>query len=153
MTNEEIIYQITKAVYNRLGPTADRRLVEGLVTDIFSVIRPSLIAAEQRSQPQYVGATPRAGGSAERLVISVFGVDRPGIVAAISAILSQAQCNIIDINQTVVQDKFAMVMIVDSSRMQWDINQLKERFKEEGQRLGVRVYAQREDLFNAMHRV
>jgi ACT domain-containing protein len=87
------------------------------------------------------------------LVISVFGVDRPGIVAAVARILAEAECNIIDINQTVVQGKFAMVLIADAARSRYSVQQLKERFRREGEALGVRIYAQREDIFNAMHRV
>ena len=50
------------------------------------------------------------------MVISVFGLDHPGIVAGVSQILAEASCSIIDINQTVVQGKFAMVIIADTSR-------------------------------------
>jgi ACT domain-containing protein len=92
-------------------------------------------------------------GSSERMVISVFGLDHPGIVAGVSQILAEASCSIIDINQTVVQGKFAMVIIADTSRARESTAELKERLRNEGQKLGVRIYAQREDLFNAMHRI
>jgi ACT domain-containing protein len=83
----------------------------------------------------------------------VFGVDHPGIVAGVSQILADAGCSIVDINQTVVQGKFAMVIIANTSRSQSSATELKERFRAEGEKLGVRIYAQREDLFNAMHRI
>ena len=92
-------------------------------------------------------------GSSTRLIISVFGVDHPGIVAGVADILADAQCSIIDINQTVVQKKFAMVIIADAARSQTSITELKDRLRHEGEQLGVHIYAQREDLFNAMHRV
>src|SRR4029453_9788057 len=92
-------------------------------------------------------------GSADRLIISVFGVDHPGIVAGVSQILADASCSIIDINQTVVQGKFAMVIIADTTRARESTADLEERLRREGESLGVRIYAQREDLFNAMHRV
>ena len=94
-----------------------------------------------------------AEGRADRLIVSVFGTDHPGIVAAVSQILAEAGCSIIDINQTVVQGKFAMVIVADISRASETAAALKERFRREGERLGVRIYAQREDLFNAMHRI
>jgi predicted amino acid-binding ACT domain protein len=53
----------------------------------------------------------------------------------------------------VVQGKFAMVIIADTSRARESTAELKERLRLEGQKLGVRIYAQREDLFNAMHRI
>ena len=70
-----------------------------------------------------------------------------------SQILAEARCSIIDINQTVVQSKFAMVIVADISRAGESVAALKDRFRAEGERLGVHIYAQREDLFNAMHRI
>ncbi|MEW6734591.1 MAG: ACT domain-containing protein [Acidobacteriota bacterium] len=89
----------------------------------------------------------------QRFIVSVFGLDGPGIVAAVATLLGDNNCNIIDINQTVVQGKFAMIMIVDASRAAHDVNQLREQSRALGERLGVRVYIQREDIFHAMHRV
>ena len=91
--------------------------------------------------------------SSDRMVISVFGVDHPGIVAGVSQILAAAECSITDINQTVVQEKFAMIIIANIARARESATELKDRLRREGEALGVRIYAQREDLFNAMHRV
>jgi ACT domain-containing protein len=148
MANEDLIYRITRAVYERLGPGADEQMVEQLVTDIYREVRQSEV-----SQSNSAPAAAASSGSAERMIISVFGMDHPGIVAGVSQILAEASCSIIDINQTVVQGKFAMVIITDTSRARESTAELKERLRREGDQLGVRIYAQREDLFNAMHRV
>jgi ACT domain-containing protein len=147
MANEELIYRITRAVYGRLGAGADERTVEALVMDVYRAIEPALAGGE--------GTAPKGGaeGRADRLIVSVFGTDHPGIVAAVSQILAEAQCSIVDIDQTVVQGKFAMVIIGDTSRARESAAALKERLRQEGERLGVHIYAQREDLFNAMHRI
>jgi ACT domain-containing protein len=145
MANEELIYRITRAVYGRLGADADERTVEALVMDVYRAIEPAL--GEGGAQDG------RAEGRADRLIVSVFGTDHPGIVAAVSQILAEARCSIIDINQTVVQGKFAMVIVADISRAGESVTALKDRFRGEGERLGVHIYAQREDLFNAMHRI
>jgi ACT domain-containing protein len=152
MANEELIYRITRAVYGRLGAGADERTVEGLVTDVYRAIEP-VVASGGGDGVNPRERAAREEGSAERLIVSVFGVDHPGIVAAVSQILAEAGCSIIDINQTVVQGKFAMVIVADISRARESAAALKDRFREEGERLGVRIYAQREDLFNAMHRI
>jgi ACT domain-containing protein len=158
MANEELIYRITRAVYDRLGATTDESTVEQLVMDVYRTVEPAL---------RNGGATPAPGaarlsttgdsagdqGSSTRIIISVFGVDHPGIVAGVAEILSEAQCSIIDINQTVVQRKFAMVIIADAARSQTSITEVKDRLRDEGAKLGVHIYAQREDLFNAMHRI
>jgi ACT domain-containing protein len=160
MANEELIYRITRAVYGRLGAGADEAAVEGLVTDIYRAIEPVVEtvddgAAENGQAGVWSerGSTRSEFDSQSRLIVSVFGVDHPGIVAGVSQVLAEAECSIIDINQTVVQGKFAMIIIADISRARESATALKDRFRKAGERLGVRIYAQREDLFNAMHRI
>ena len=145
MANEDLIYRITRAVYDRLGSTVDDTTVEQLVTDIYKQVEPKTTNGAARLDVKE--------GSSARMVISVFGLDHPGIVAGVSQILAAASCSIIDINQTVVQGKFAMVIIVDTTRARESTAELKDRLRSEGEKLGVRIYAQREDLFNAMHRI
>ena len=157
MANEELIYRITRAIYERLGTSADEATVEQLVTDIYQTVEPSLsrnggAAPTSLSVGSSFGETSPEG-SADRLIVSVFGIDHPGIVAGVSQILAEADCSIVDINQTVVQGKFAMVIIANTARSQSSATELKERFRSEGGKLGVHIYAQREDLFNAMHRI
>ncbi|HKR10607.1 MAG TPA: ACT domain-containing protein [Pyrinomonadaceae bacterium] len=142
MANEDLIYRITRAVYERLGAGANEQMVEQLVTDIYREV-------DTANQP----LQSAEGSSSLRMIISVFGLDHPGIVAGVAQILAEASCSIVDINQTVVQGKFAMVIIADTTRARESTTELKERLRREGERLGVRIYAQREDLFNAMHRV
>ena len=158
MANEELIYRITRAVYGRLATGTDEQTVEQLVTDIYREIEPNLRAngAPSLSFPdpsRSFASESRGEGSADRMIISVFGLDHPGIVAGVSQILAAADCSIVDINQTVVQGKFAMVIIADTTRARESATELKERLRREGEQLGVRIYAQREDLFNAMHRI
>jgi ACT domain-containing protein len=157
--NEDLIYRLTQAVYGRLGPAADDQTVEQLVTDVYRQVEPFL-PANGSSDPSIqffpsssAAASQTGEGSAERMIISVFGVDHPGIVAGVAQILAEAACSIVDINQTVVQGKFAMVIIANSARARQSAAELKERLRSEGEKLGVRIYAQREDLFNAMHRI
>lgn len=158
MANEDLIYRITRAVYERLGAGADEQTVEQLVTEIYREVEPFLATnGSGYSRPASLSTTSELSatseGSSQRMVISVFGVDHPGIVAGVSQILAEAECSIVDINQTVVQGKFAMVIIADASRSRQSTAELKEKMRREGEELGVRIYAQREDLFNAMHRV
>ena len=147
MANEDLIYRITRAVYDRIGSTVDDTTVEQLVTDIYKQVEPKTNVNNGEAR---VDST---SGSSARMVISVFGLDHPGIVAGVSQILAEASCSIIDINQTVVQGKFAMVIIADTTRARESTAELKDRLRSEGEKLGVRIYAQREDLFNAMHRI
>lgn len=158
MANEDLIYRLTRAVYSRLGSGADEQTVEQLVTEVYREVEPFLSANGSSYPPSQSFSTSGTSaqaqeGSADRMIISVFGVDHPGIVAGVSQILAEASCSIVDINQTVVQGKFAMVIIANTERARESAAELKERLRSEGEQLGVRIYAQREDLFNAMHRV
>jgi len=159
MTNEDLIYRLTRAVYSRLGAGADEQTVEQLVTEVYREIEPflglngSADSSLQSFHPRGAGASPSGEGASDRMIISVFGVDHPGIVAGVAKILAEAACSIVDINQTVVQGKFAMVIIANMARAHDSAAELKERLRREGEKLGVRIYAQREDLFNAMHRI
>jgi ACT domain-containing protein len=156
MANEELIYRITRAIYERLGPAADESAVEQLVTDIYQTVEPALAkngAGSTSISNSGLGETTAPEGSSDRLVISVFGMDHPGIVAGAAQILAEAGCSIVDINQTVVQGKFAMVIIANTLRSQLSVTELKDCLRSEGEKLGVHIYAQREDLFNAMHRI
>ena len=157
MANEDLIYRITRAVYDRLGSTTDEATVEQLVTDIYKEVQDTPKPSTGYFSPSALETAPSPAspseGSSNRMVISVFGLDHPGIVAGVAQILAEANCSIIDINQTVVQGKFAMVIIADTTRARESAAELKERLRREGEQLGVRIYAQREDLFNAMHRI
>lgn len=157
MANEDLIYRITRVIYDRLGALADEHTIEQLVTEVYREVQNTnnLRAAESSTAQSLVKAPTRDSreGSPARMIISVFGMDHPGIVAGVSQILAEAGCSIVDINQTVVQGKFAMVIIADTSRARDSAAELKERLRREGEKLGVRIYAQREDLFNAMHRI
>src|ERR1043165_1238633 len=159
MANEDLIYRLTSAVYNRLGGAADEQTVEQLVTELYRTVEPFLGSngSSYSSSQSFSSSAPVAAeqrqGAAERMIISVFGVDHPGIVAGVSQILAAADCSIVDINQTVVQGKFAMVIIADTTGARESTAELKDRLRLEGEKLGVRIYAQREDLFNAMHRI
>ena len=157
MANEDLIYRLTKAVYGRLGPGADEQTVEQLVTEVYREIEPSLrtngssYSSLSSSSFSSAAASQSAEGSADRMIISVFGLDHPGIVAGVAKILAEAGCSIVDINQTVVQGKFAMIVIANTSRAVESATELKDRLRREGEQLGGDLRAT-EDLFNAMHR-
>jgi ACT domain-containing protein len=156
MPNEDLIYRLTKAVYARLGAAADEQTIEQLVTEVYREVEPFLGTNGNSYSSPYPGSSPpsqSSQGSSDRMIISVFGVDHPGIVAGVSQILAEAGCSIVDINQTVVQGKFAMVIIANTTRARESATELIARMRREGEKLGVRIYAQREDLFNAMHRI
>ncbi|HOJ77484.1 MAG TPA: ACT domain-containing protein [Bacillota bacterium] len=89
----------------------------------------------------------------EHVVITVMGQDRVGIVANVSKVLADCQANIIDISQTILQDIFAMILMVDISEANKDLIELQELLAQTGKDLGVNIVVQHEDIFRYMHRI
>ncbi len=88
-----------------------------------------------------------------RVVISVIGPDRVGIIAAVSAVLAEKGVNILDISQTIMQEFFVMVLVGDMATATVDLVTLKDLLSEKGEELKVRIDTQHEDIFNFMHRI
>ncbi len=88
-----------------------------------------------------------------KAVITVLGSDRIGIIAAVTAILAEAGVNILDISQTIMQELFTMVMMVDLAHMGMDLETLQEKLVAKGEELGVQIRVQRDDIFRSMHRI
>ncbi len=88
-----------------------------------------------------------------RAVITVIGKDRKGIIAGVSTELANAGINILDISQTILQEYFVMIMLVDMTGVTEGFQGVKKKLDEKGKELGVEVRIHLEDIFNAMHRV
>jgi ACT domain-containing protein len=88
-----------------------------------------------------------------RAIITVIGTDRVGIIAGVSAILADANVNILDITQTIMQGFFTMIMVVDVSKSAVSFEQLAGKLESKGNELGIQIKIQREDIFNSMHRI
>lgn len=88
-----------------------------------------------------------------RVVVTVIGRDRVGIIAGVSAVLADAGVNIVDISQTLMQDLFTMIMMVDIAGASIGFDELQRRLAAKGEELGMRIQAQREDVFSYMHRI
>ena len=88
-----------------------------------------------------------------RAVITVIGHDMVGIIAHTSAVLARSNVNILDINQSVYDDIFAMVMFVDITDSSVPFAELQMQLAEEGERLGLAIHAMHEDIFRAMHEI
>ena len=88
-----------------------------------------------------------------RAVVTVTGKDKRGIIAKVSAFLSEKGANIEDISQTILGEYFAMIMIVDISTIKEELSVLANECNELGKQIGMSVYMQHEDIFNAMHNV
>ena len=89
----------------------------------------------------------------KKTVITVVGKDTVGIIAKVCTYLANNNINILDISQTIVQDFFNMMMIVDANSSDKKIGTIQEDLKSLGEEIGVIIRCQQEDIFNQMHRV
>lgn len=88
-----------------------------------------------------------------RAIITVVGRDAVGIIAGVSGLLSEHDINILDITQSVLQDLFAMVMLVDISKSTLPFSEISAKIREKGETMGVKIHMMHEDIFTSMHRI
>ncbi len=86
-------------------------------------------------------------------IISVVGADQVGIIARVSAILSEKKVNIIDISQTILSGNFVMMMMVDFEGALIGIDELRKELDVLGSEMNVGIHVMHEKVFNAMHRI
>lgn len=91
--------------------------------------------------------------SSNRIVITVLGKNRPGIVAGVTNVLSDANVDIRDITQSIIEDIFTMTLLADVSAATLGFTELQEALAVEGERLGVTCEVVREDVFQFMYRL
>ena len=88
-----------------------------------------------------------------RAVITVLGKDMVGILAKVSAKCAEVDVNVIEVTQSILQDLFAMIMMVDISKSKIPFDELVDSLKKIGDDMGLKVHVMHEDIFNSMHRI
>ena len=88
-----------------------------------------------------------------KAVVTVVGKDRVGIIAAVCTDLAAFNVNVLDISQTVMQGYFTMMMVVDVANSTYPVAELAQKLEEKGKEMGLSIRLQREEIFQAMHRI
>ena len=88
-----------------------------------------------------------------KAIVTVVGKDQVGLIAAVCVKLAEYNVNVLDINQTVMQGYFTMMMAVDVSACKVPLAELVEIMEVLGKEMGLSIRVQREDIFEAMYRV
>lgn len=88
-----------------------------------------------------------------RAVVTVIGKDNVGILNKVSGICSDMGVNVMEVTQSVLQDMFAMIMLVDISGMTDDFSVLADSMTSLGEKLGLSIHTMHEDIFNSMHNI
>ena len=88
-----------------------------------------------------------------RAIVTVIGKDRVGIIHQVTGILAEHQVNVLDISQTIMQEYFTMIMLVDTALCEISFSALSELLDRAGKEMNLSIRIQREDSFEAMHRI
>ncbi len=140
MDREALAYAVSEILLRHLPASADPDTVASVAADLVR-----LLEASPAEEPAV---------EAKRLVVvTVMGKNHSGIVHAFSEVLAEHNVDIVDINQTIVHGNFAMMMIVDPTAATCDFAALKEALKGRGEKIGVQVYCQYEDMMRAVNRI
>ena len=89
----------------------------------------------------------------KKCILSVVGRDKVGITAGVCGVLAEAGVNILDINQTILQEYFTMVVLVDIGPSNLGFAEIAEKLENYGKNSGMEIHIQREEIFDAMHRI
>ncbi len=91
--------------------------------------------------------------SSGRVILTSFGLNKPGIVAGVTKALGDSNCDIQDLTQKLMGDFFTMIMVIDISASQKDLKQIQEEMSKVADDLKIKIYLQHEDVFRYMHRI
>jgi ACT domain-containing protein len=91
--------------------------------------------------------------SSGRVILTSFGLNKPGIVAAITTALGNFNCDIQDLSQRIIGDFFTIIMIIDISTSQKDLKEIQDEMRKTAEELNIKIYLQHEDVFRFMHRI
>ena len=133
------IRRLVNRIADALGPDADPARVEAVAAVVLETL-----------EADVPPATAKKPG--ERVIVTAYGLDKPGILAGITNTVSGAGCNILDVSQKILQGYFTLIMIADISALHGSVRDLQQQLTEVADHLDVRVMVQREDLFERMHR-
>lgn len=88
-----------------------------------------------------------------KAIVTVIGEDRTGIIARVSTVLCENNINIQDISQTIMQNMFTMIMLVDFRASETSIQEITDKLNAVAEEMNLSIHVQREEIFSSMHRI
>lgn len=88
-----------------------------------------------------------------KAIVTVVGKDRKGIIAKVSNVLFENEVNIVDISQTIMQDMFTMIMMVEIDDTNASVTDIDKKLEAVEKEMGLKIHVQREEIFSSMHRI
>jgi len=138
---EEEIRKITFETVNELGRDATP-------SEIKEAVRKKI-----ESMANYDLKLKQGEVTSGRVILTSFGLNKPGIVAAVTKALAESNCDIQDLSQRIMGDFFTMIMIIDISTSNKDLKEIQNEMAKVADELKIKIYLQHEDVFRYMHRI
>jgi ACT domain-containing protein len=138
---EEDLRKITLVAINELGDKASPELVKKVVS---------------KTVESYGAEKPISGGNDKasgRVILTAFGLNKPGIIAGLTKALGESGCDIQDLSQKLMSDFFTVIMVVDITGSNKELKELQESMNRVAEDLKIKVFIQHEDVFRFMHRI
>jgi ACT domain-containing protein len=140
MDRRDLTYKVAGIVLKHIPSGVDEATLGNITADL-------VLLLESLGE----GADERAGH--RLLVITAVGKNRPGVLHGVTEVLGDLGVDVLDVSQNLVRDNFAMMMMADPSSSQHDFATIQSRLKERGQRMGIEIFVQYEDLLRAVNRI
>ena len=136
--SEEKIRDITIEAIKELGENATQQNVKEVVEQAIQNLGDSI---------------PTTAASTGQVILTSFGLNKPGVIAAITTALSKANCDISDLSQKLMGDFFTMILIVDTSNSGLSLNDIQNEMKKISDEMNIKIMLQHEEIFRGMHRI
>ena len=136
--SEEKLRDITLEAIKELGENATQQNVKEVVEQAIQNLGDSI---------------PTIATSTGQVILTSFGLNKPGVIAAITTALSKSNCDISDLSQKLMGDFFTMIMIVDTSNSELSLSDIQNEMKKISDEMNIKIMLQHEEIFRGMHRI
>lgn len=136
--SDEKIREIALNAIKELGDNANQQNVKEVVEETIKKLGNSLL---EKSTDM------------DQVILTSFGLNKPGVIAAITKALSEANCDISDLSQKLMGDFFTMIMIVNTSNSTLSLNEIQNKMKKISDEMKIKIMMQHEEIFKSMHRI
>ncbi|MEW6196144.1 MAG: ACT domain-containing protein [Bacteroidota bacterium] len=141
----------------KLSEDEIRKITFETIQQLGDKARPELVKEEVRKKIEAMSGGEyvfkQGDASSGRVILTSFGLNKPGIVAAVTKALGDSNCDIQDLSQKIMGDFFTMIMIVDISGSNKDLKEIQSEMNKVAEEIKIKIYLQHEDVFRYMHRI
>lgn len=141
----------------KLSEDEIRKITFETIQELGNRATPELVKEEVRKKVESASGgefvLKQNDSSSGRVILTTFGLNKPGIVAAVTKALSESNCDIQDISQKIMGDFFTMIMIIDISTSQKELKEIQTELNKVADDVKIKIYLQHEDVFRYMHRI